>query len=386
MSFESRIFSDSELDDFQRAVFIQNKTDFILGDESSAVASFNARYDDQDPDRNLLLPEDIYFQTSSGDFTWMVGYQIFNISYMESFHPLDVINARNYDISIVNAEKIGEFSLGFKTSFYEGDFQFFLIPYPTRPILPGPDSRLNLPNDISKTRWLQKGDDEERFGNHFFMTFEKSFESFDAQLMLHKGIDRAKGLFGTKDFVALMGEGIPENNAEFFTYYPEQLMTGFGVVYNMDGYQLKASAGGHFYTEETEILTVNGLDKPDDYIEAVLGYEKSFSHGALDSTLVAEYQRVFSDQTDDFIIQNDFFVGWRLFFNDALSKEFDVGLLYDLDGNEEGFVQTSYGQRINNEFKFKIGYVHYILPDGQDVIYDRFEDVKHLYSNITYYY
>ena len=291
---------------------------------------------------------------------------------MEVFNPLDVANARIFDVSAVEFDKLGELFLGIESYVYKGDFKFFLTPHPTRPILPGKDSRVNLPKNFNKAQWLGQDGDEPDWSDHFIMSYEKVFDDFDLMFLFSKGMDRNRLFIGTLDYSRLGSVYIPDSSDVFTPFYFERYFSGVSTVYNFSSFQLKGALAHSYYLAEDEVLNVNSelevqLKSPKDYSVAVLGFEKSISHsGGIDSTLLAEVQYSFihEDDEEEFPLQNDLFLAWRISFNDINSKTLLFSILQDLESPEqEGFTQFKYSQRFSQTWFYEIYFVDYFIPD-----------------------
>lgn len=360
-------------------------------DVSQIRFAVSGRFDSQDSSRTHLWPEDIYFKTQvMGDYRILAGYKIFNLSYMEAFNPLDTLNARIFDVSVVNAEKMGELSIGVETQFNSGTLSFYLLPHPTRPKLPGPDSRLNLPRELNESVWLGSSDDEANWGDHFFLMYEKSFENFDSQFVFNKGIDRTRVIIGTDNFVISGDTAIPRTLDLFTPYYYERYLTGASVVYNFDEFQLKSNLVHAYYLSNQDIFTLQGMKSPIDHTTVVIGLEKIRTHSNnWESTFIIEYQyQSLADEEfrEDFALQNDLFLAWKLSFNDLDSKQLVLSLMRNMEGAEEGYSQISYSQRVFEDYKFEVGFLRYEVPaDANLSSYGIYKNAKHAYLNWVIY-
>ncbi len=391
-TLEVRQFEHDDIDNT-----FENQRSFLWAHQSSISPdgdvggkfSFKARYDDQDEARNQIWPEDVYIQKRFDEHKVILGYQIFNLSYMEAFHPLDIGNARIYDSSIITADKIGELGLGIEASLWDGEFKLYSLPKPAKPIYPGKKSRFQVDFDRSKVQWIGEEHGDQLWTDHFLLSYEKSFDNFDSQLVVHKGIDRNKLFVGTTDYQTIAGNTVPKTGAEFLIYFPEQVLLGAGIVYNFEDFQLKSTIATHAYEQGHKVLTSeDGLVTPDDYSEVVIGFEKPISHNnGFDSTFYFEYQKIFVDKDDDAgSLQNDIFLGWKLNLNDIASTEIDTSLVYDVSGSEEGFVQSSYTTRLLEDFKLKAGVVLYLNTDKLKDSLDPLKDADHVFADLSFFY
>lgn len=394
LTLEARQFEDdghSDTFENQRAIeaHYSGKGDF--GDKFF-ILSFAARYDDQDKDRNLLWPEDIYLTTPMFEAsTFIVGYQIFNFSYMEAFHPLDVINARILDVSIVNADKMGELVMGFETELGQGNFRFYLMPYPTRPIIPGKSSRLRLNADFHKSVWIGQDGEEPDWSDHFLISWERSFDSLDLMFVTSKSMDRSRLIMGTENYTEFKGTVYPDSSDFFTLFFYERFFSGVNFVYNFESFQMKGSLAYSYYLAEDEIYTPVGLQRPYDHSIAAFGFEKQISHSnGTDSTLLIEGQKVFvnQDDIDNYALQNDVFIGWRWAFNDVNSKELTFGTMADLSSSlHEGFSQLKYSQRMFETWKIELFVIDYYIPDKANLnALGLFRDKEHFSIKLTRYF
>ena len=103
LSFQGRLFEDDKnsttIDDGQ-ALFGRADLLYESGRWGVNLGGFGL-YDYRDDDRNRLAPEDLWVSRRFGD-TWLLkaGYQIFNWTTLEAFHPADTINSRSFDSNL----------------------------------------------------------------------------------------------------------------------------------------------------------------------------------------------------------------------------------------------------------------------------------------------
>jgi len=374
ITFETRQFENDGVNDTfenQRALEVHYKGKGDFG-ENFFTLSFAGRYDDQDKNRNMLWAEDIYLQRQvSEKVSFIAGYKIFNYSYMEAFHPLDVVNARITDVSLVNADKMGELVIGVDIDAWDGNLRFYLLPHPTQPILPGRDSRLNLKLDFHQSVWIGQDGEENDWSDHFLISFERSFESFDLMFVTSKGMDRNRLLIGNENYTEFNGSVFPDSPDLFTPFYYERFFSGLNSVFNFDGFQLKSSLAYSYYLAEDQIYTLKELQNPSDYTVAALGFEKQVGHNnGMDSTLIAEGQKIFVSKKDEpnLPLQNDLFLAWRLSFNDLNSKQITLSTMLDLSKSEhEGFSQFIYSQRFAETWKIELFFIDYYIPGDANI-------------------
>ncbi|MBD65456.1 MAG: hypothetical protein CME62_09635 [Halobacteriovoraceae bacterium] len=392
---EVRQFSDDDNEETfenQRALYIDYKTKKREG-KLFTIFSIAGRYDDQDPARNILWPENIYAQYRwTQNLTIAGGTQIFSYSYLEAFNPLDQFNARIIDISIVSAEKIGEPYVGLEYYIGEGDLKIYLLPYAVAPVLPGKDSRLNLDKDFNSTGWYGQEGEQSAATSNFLISYEKAFESSDLGVVLSKNYDRSRILVGTDDYYFLGNQAIPNTTDLYTPYYYQRYLSGLNYVYNFSSFQAKFSASHSYYLAEDEIYTPDGLGNPKDYTTAASGIEKTFEHGTgHSSTLFLEYQKVFRNEFDEdnFITDNDFFLAYRYNLNDIHSSIFTFSFMNDLAKplEMEGYFQLEFERRITNSWKVETGIIDYYIPDDAALTgIGLFEDKEHFFVDLSRYF
>jgi hypothetical protein len=393
IKFELRQFEDDENSEtFQNQSSILGEINFERQfDETQMRFSVSGRYDNQDSARTHLWPKDIYISSQfQKEYKIRFGFKIFDLSNMEAFNPLDVINARIFDVSVINAEKMGEFSIGGEAEFWNGNFSFYFLPHPTRPELPGSESRLNLTKDLNESVWLGENDNQSNWRDHFFLMYEKSFDKYDAQVVIHKGMDRTRAVIGTDNFVMSGNTAIPKTFDLFTPYYYERHLTGTSIVYNFDEFQVKSVFTYSNYLSDQDIFTFQGIDAPVNHTTAVLGVEKVKSHdNNWESTLIFEYQYQWLEDDefrDNFTLQNDIFLAWKISFNDLNSRELTISFMRDMEGANEGFSQVSYAQRLFEDYKLEMGGLNYEVPrDSNSSSYGIYKNAKHIYLNLIYY-
>src|SRR5690606_37834986 len=109
---------------------------------------------------------------------------------------------------------------------WDGDLKLVLLPYPIRPVLPGKNSRLNLPENLNRAVWIGQDGEEPDFSDHFLISYEKTFDTLDVLALFTKGMDRSRLLIGTLDYT-IFGDTASPNDTDVFTpYYYERYLTG----------------------------------------------------------------------------------------------------------------------------------------------------------------
>lgn len=175
LELELRQFVDDDNKDTfenQRALKAHIEGSESLGSAVEFNFSLNYRYDDQDPDRKFFWSERTAFRVQALNNLWVsFGTEIFSHGYMEVFNPLDIGNAKILDVTPANSEKLGELFLSLQTVLFDGDLTLSFTPRATEPLLPGRDSRLNLPQDLNSAVWLGRDGERDHFDDHFILSY-----------------------------------------------------------------------------------------------------------------------------------------------------------------------------------------------------------------------
>lgn len=104
--------------------------------------------------------EDLYAVYSFGsEREWRVssGFQVFNWSATEAFHPADILNSRNYDSDAESLDKKGELNIAIERRLADGWLSLYYFPLFMDPEYPGKESRRGLSVDLEDPVWIVDG-------------------------------------------------------------------------------------------------------------------------------------------------------------------------------------------------------------------------------------
>jgi hypothetical protein len=311
------------------------------------------RADIHDDSRGLVLIEEAYAGFSAGDFSLHGGAKILNWSTTEAFHPADIINARNFDSNLENAEKTGEPMLQLNWLVGSGALNLYYMPYAMVPRVPALSNRLSLvppgspplgspvfikrDGAIAKDEWIPQG----------AARLEQSFAGLDLALFWVAHQTRDQVLFG---FDSGSGELRPVFMALNVYGLSTQQVVGPLLVKSEWAYRETPHAhqGGPY----------GDFDIPN-HGQAAMGTEYTWYHpSGKESTFIVEGQAVLGIPTRQQrnslgFFQRDMLLAWRLAFNDVNSKALFASFLFDLENDEEYLANISYEQRLSDVWGFK---------------------------------
>lgn len=352
VKIESRFFEDdkkTETKDTSLGLFTKLKIKAKHGNNWSENLRLVARADKYDPTRSVFFFEEGYIQYKSGNFEYSLGAQMFNWSATEAFHPADIVNSRNYDSNLENAEKIGEPMLMGTYVGEESKFSLFIMPMFMKPILPQYTNRLSLSGGfpMEKPVFIDKegaiSDDD--FALQFGARFEYTFDDSDLTLHFIDHIDRSTPT------VKITAQGLLP------IYLPVQEMGGtYQLVLN--SWVVKLAGAHRDFKEVTN--PIYGKMEVLDHSQMAFGLEYGWSStSGSDTTLILEGQSIIGPDEDQRaainIFQQDLLFGVRYAFNDVYSKEIFASLIYDIERSSEMLINFNFQRRISNQWKMSTG-------------------------------
>ncbi|MCB9727097.1 MAG: hypothetical protein H6744_03105 [Deltaproteobacteria bacterium] len=336
----------------------------------SARARVFGRVGALDLDRSILAPEELYLGISTDRVRVRVGALLFNWSATEAFHPADVLNSRNFDSNLENAEKLGEPMAWLEGHLWEGArFEAMFMPARIDPRLPGPRSRLAfIPSsfDLGGTPVaLTLGDPlwTDRDGHvgsgHFAPQWGARISQVvgdaDISLQAVRHSDRSQPVFvATDDALRQLGS---TGSLELRPLY--SFVTHVGLTYTqvVGDWVLKLEAAyRHFRRTDTTGLARTGIFplQQRDHLEIAGGLEYGWLWPGTDAegTLLLEGQGyVYPDGRGDQFespFESDILIGYRHAFNDLAGRELLFTLITDVTTGPELLINLSYSQRISD--------------------------------------
>jgi hypothetical protein len=360
VSFESRIFKDDDKATTEdRGLSLFTRLEAVYkGEKLDLIFRGFGRVDRFDKGRDVFAPEDAHLKYSLGPANLIAGYQMFNWSATEVFHPADVLNSRNFDSNIENQEKIGELTLSARFDLFDGDLTFYYFPKYEKPIPPGRRSRLGIDIgfDVADPSFVEKNNfvSTDSYGNQYGVRLAQTLGDTDFTIHYLRFMDRLQPLYFFDGSVIrphlFMMNQIGGTLSSVLT---EGIIGKFEFAHK------------DFIADNpvTNILLTPTTRSPIDHTQLVWGLEWGWGNSnGTDTTLYAEYQyykpdkSISSARRDELgIFQNDLFIGCRHAFNDVNGKELVVSLISDMNRSHEYLFQSTYSQRLNQFWKIKLG-------------------------------
>ncbi|EQC47639.1 hypothetical protein, partial [Bacteriovorax sp. DB6_IX] len=347
----------NQINDLSFASFEVEDTGEILGGEYKL--GIIGKANSKDRENSYLNVNDLYYSYyGTMGFRFDIGYKIYNWSKMESFHPADVANARLLDSDIENFDKKGELSLVIQNESDFGNIKLYAFPMFEESFFPSADSRIAdgaKPKKVIRVSGSEYTEDRQVW--QFGISYSKQIGDFDFMAFALNHVDRNRPIVGYKDYTVVTSTVIVPSG-DLSAYYFDVLDLGIASTYFLGEHIIKFEMlSSKFDTVDGQnFLTGAGLRRPIDYTTAAIGHEYSHTWDiGWDSTFFTEYQRVFeADQQtrqEISVFQSDLFIGHRLTFNDAYSKELLLGVFLDIERKGEWLINIGYDQRLNDFWK-----------------------------------
>lgn len=318
--------------------------------------------------------------------TYKIGYQIYNWSKLESFHPANIINSNYIDGDLESFKKKGEMSIVIDNEIVLGNLKLYYFPFFENNFYPSSDTRIVDGFKSSRTIYLQ-GEKalDDKVVNQFGLTLKNNIGETDFLFFAFKHIDRNNTIIGYDEFATYPFYGnVP--TGKLSVIHCEVLDVGLSLTSFFDVHTLKLEAVHSAFNSDKRILTTNGVVSFVDQTKLALGHEYTYSfESGYDLTFFLEYQTIFFEKNktilsarDLTVFQNDIFIGQRFVLNDIAGSEFKFGLFFDLDNKNELLFFLNYERRLNDFWKFKTSYRHiefhendksglYLLKDDNEV-------------------
>ena len=401
VGLESRIFeSDHKAITKDEAQSVFTRLDHKLTVENLSSWEFAlrgfARVDRFDANRDLIKPEDLYLQYLHPDLniTVRAGYQIFNWTATEAFHPADVVNSRNLDSNLESPEKLGELALSVTKGFESSALHLYFFPRYEEPILPSVNSRFGAGIETSPARFIEwdGNQSKDHWGVQGGGKFDLTLGDWDVSAQVLYFMDRQHPLF------------MLDESAHISPYYfknwhyglTSSLVFGNGLIWKMEAaYKAFSDKSVTGLTVQSPLLAqgIQVTGKGKDHTQLANGLEKTFL--VLDGynlTALLEHEVYFGTNKTTRaglgLFQNDLLIGARAAFNDVMSKELLLLGIYDLERSGEYTINAQYSQRLNDFWSFKGGLRVFQAKEGALLAtgLESLRQADHLYATVTRYF
>lgn len=328
-------------------------------DDFEAKLRAFGRTDFFDHERSQFVLEELYLGGRSGPFHIRAGAEIFNWSAAEAFHPADILNSRNFDSNVENAEKLGEPNVNASYQWGRGTLTVYYLPALIDPILPSQKSRLSFvpPEiDLGEPLFFEWGgrQSDDPIAQQWAAQVTQSISSADFAFQVVQHVDRSQPVVAVDPFT-----GQPRPAYLFVTHV--------GGTYSqaIAGWLLKMETAYRWFDDPGP--TPWGFLHQKDHAQIALGVEYGWSNqNGSDSTLIAEFQTILDtsrrERADLSPFQRDLLIGFRHAFNNVMGSELFLSAILDVERKEEYLLNAKYQQRLSDTWKVETGVRAIIAP------------------------
>lgn len=350
-----------------------------------------------DLDRSLFFAEEGFFAFRSKWVRIRVGSQLLNWTATEAFHPADVMNSRNFDSNVENAEKIGEPMVSVNFRLWQGArLEAFYMPLRIDPNLPGTQSRLsfgptqldvsgfgfgppgtNVGIDIGDVLWIDRdgGLSDDITQHQWAVRFSQTIEGADIALQLVQHNDRNQPTFAPR----LPSDLSNLSSIELVPIYGYVTHAGLTYTHVIEDWVVKLEAAyRHFEGVDAVRAPADQLphgvsiaEQPfDGHMQIAGGLEYGWVYdNDHEATLILEGQAfIWPDGRPspfEAPFENDVLLGYRHTFNDIDGKEFLLSAISDVRRFPEILVSFNYSQRLNEVWGIRTGFrLVFAEPEG----------------------
>ena len=369
LRLENRFFNNDDqasTQDFGSGLAGRLEVDRSSGNWNQRIQLFS-RVDRKDSTRQRMNIEEAYVQYLSENWVFAGGYKTLNWSTAEAFHPTDIINSRNFDGPLENAEKIGELMLS--AQYLSESFNLFaaIMPNLARPQLPMSSNRLSFaPQGIAVEEVQFVNNDGEikeidDFVSQWALRGQFLIDDWELNLYWVHHFDRT-------DFQPL----INLTNGQLVPLLSEVDHYGLSFQYVWDSLIIKSENVYRNFQEQTQISSFNNQLIRRDYGMSSLALEYLMPHeSGSETTLILEFQSLLGvDKNFRYNInpfQRDLLVAARHAFNDVKGKEIFLALISDVERGREILASISYSQRLSDVWKIKLGARYIDAPPSSNI-------------------
>jgi hypothetical protein len=387
-SFETRFFDGDSLTKNANSSNQLLRTKFFhryKNDSLKFYAEILGISDLKDENRNYVRPLELWTGYDDGSNIIKLGYQIFNWSATEAFHPADIINSQDFDSNFKQISKFGELALSYKKIWSQSSFEVFYLPQFEKPNFAQSTSAFGVGIDFTEPQVIKKFNqlDVETYDDFWIpqggLRFSTNLFDSDLSLFYVNHIDRTQNLLLLNSLTNATPYYYRTENMGFTsqTAFASWVVKTEFVFKNVDSVSKTNPLLTNSTYEDHSILAI-GLEKTQD-----------IQNGA-SLVYLLEWQRFIGidDKNLNYILfQNDFLVGARYAFNDAQSRELLYTIIIDANEYEQFLHNFSYRQRLGDSWIVDVG-VHFVDAKSSDsyIGLNAVEESDHSFVNLTKYF
>ncbi len=396
VSLETRVFPKTGIDSSQRSYtsgFVVEPKLYLEDVEGRSVTLLPFfRYDSADSVRTHWDLREAYVllfgELGEGEWEVRLGVDRVFWGVAESQHLVDIINQIDF-LEHPNGEvKLGQPMVHVTWTGDWGALEFFGLPYHRPRIYPGRGGRLRFAGLLDNER-VEYESGAEEWHPDFAARYSHSFGPLDIGVSVFDGTSREASLICLPP--ACKPTGVSDVSNVWIPYYAQIRQFGLDAQLTLDAwlfkfeamhrsgernplgrrqeYQAALSQGGGF-----EDLV--GTLREEEYVAAVVGSEYTF-YSVLGSTadigLLAEWNydergRQALPRRQPMTLDNDFFFGARLAFNDVESTEIKVAMLTDAS-RETRTLAAEFDRRLFDQWSLHVESNTILSIDPADLQY-----------------
>lgn len=358
---------DTEPKDRQYTVYAKLLTNYETDSFRLNISGFGRR-DFNDESRNMSSLDETYIKLTKESYSLNIGWNIFNWSVLEFFHPVDTINSRNLDVNAERIERLGQPSLIF-TKEFEGSFiQLIAFTSIVDPLMPSATNRNGAGTKLEEAQYVI-GDNEWENNNSISKSFSQygiryqhTFDAFDLDFHWMHKIGNNHPIFAAP--IQIIPPELSDIKIYPFYFPVDQVGVAIQGVY--EEWLLKLESVNYDFKEfdlETLIpiavspgVSTTTITQLDHSISAIgLEYTKHSNNGH-QTTFFTEYQFILNTTMEQARalnpFQRDFGFGFRHSFNDFNANEIIAAIIHDVDSYDETVYNIEYSFRFLQNYKF----------------------------------
>jgi len=398
LTVESRVFEedhDNTTEDIGLGLYSRLELKITNGPLAMEFRGVS-RVNEYDQSRNIIYIEEAWLGVDFFIFNLRAGYQLFNWTATEAFHPADILNSRNFDSNIENFEKLGEPTISLITNIKSAEFSLYYMPTYQVPFFQGPSSRLAIfkPPAGSKGGSFLMVDkngniSDDDFGDQFAFRYKQSIAGLD--LGIH-------GVYHTtRDQILIAVNPLTNTISPIFQ---RVVRAGGTLQWALDGLISKAEVGYSKFDKLKNSVTAKyktpnetglvDLEATKDHTTIALGFEYGwdvFRGGQLTALLEGQHLVGLSkfQRANLSAFQSDVLIGVRLALNDISDKTLLISSIIDTERKKEFLLNLSYSQRLNDTWSISLGARRVIAPQkgttpiGLEIL----DEANQYYINLT---
>lgn len=329
--------------------------------------TINGKVEEAKAGESFLFVEDSYLLYKKKPWLLKAGFQVFNWSATEVFHPSDIINSKLIG-GEESGKKKGELTFLIQRRIGKGRFSLVIMPRFEDPRFSSKLFFSGNEYNIKEALWWEENGrvsfDNYGFQGGLFLT--QSLGPMDITLYTIKNRDRSNGIFYFK-----VEDPIENLHPVYFQvqHYGGTLQLILGAWNIKFEYDKRIFKGDFLDSYELDGSTYSklasfvdfGQKKLEKYDWIASGIEKTFywNNGA-ETTLILEGQTILNASKEERanldIFQKDILIGVRHNLNDVMGSEFLLSAITDLEREKEHLVSFEYKRRLSNNWKAELGF------------------------------